>query len=340
MASSQPRWRERRGFTLIELLVVIAIIAVLVAILLPAVQQARETANRSRCANNLKQIGLALFSYEETHSRLPFGALEQRGIGPSWQVGLLPNLDQAALFDRFAMTGSNVGSPTFPGSPNAALVNKKFLPAYWCPSSPIPQFQTTVGISVQMSSYVGIAGATNEDGFPVKRVTPCCSGNSNDGQISGDGVLIPNASLRLADLTDGASNIMVVGECSSFGWIPGGSRRIDASYSLGWCAGTSALGTPPSLLPPGTAPMPPSSYNITTIRYPPNTQFFQTGTTVAKAGMRESLGPNNPLSSSHTGGVQVLLGDGGVGHVSDNIDLEVLKKLACRDDGKRVDSPR
>lgn len=340
MSRQERAGGSNRGFTLIELLVVIAIIGVLVAILLPAVQQARETANRSRCANNLKQLGIALYAYEESHSRLPFGALEQRGIGPSWQVALLPYLDQAALYDRFAMTGSNVGSPTFPGSPNAALVNKKTLPAVWCPSSAIPQFQTTVGITVQMSSYAGIAGATNEDGFQVTRVTPCCAGNSNDGQISGDGTLIPNSAVRLADLTDGASNVMVIGESSGFGWIPGGIRRIDASYSLGWCAGTSAVGTPPSLTPPGTATMPPSSYNITTIRYPPNTLFFQSGTSVAKPGIRESLGPNNPLSSAHTGGVQVLIGDGAVTYISDNIDLLALKRMACRDDGKPVEFPR
>ena len=129
MAGSQPRWRERRGFTLIELLVVIAIIGVLVAILLPAVQQAREVANRSRCSNNLKQLGVALHNYHETFGTFPIGALAQRGIGPSWQVCILPYLDQGALYDRFSMVGANNGAPTLPGSANAAVVNGKLIPS-------------------------------------------------------------------------------------------------------------------------------------------------------------------------------------------------------------------
>ncbi len=96
----------RRGFTLIELLVVIAIIAVLVAILLPAVQQAREAARSSQCKNNLKQIGVAMHNYHETHGLFPpaqirgWNGTHERGNGFSWGAMLLPNMDQAGLYNK------------------------------------------------------------------------------------------------------------------------------------------------------------------------------------------------------------------------------------------------
>jgi prepilin-type N-terminal cleavage/methylation domain-containing protein len=95
--------RRRLGFTLVELLVVIAIIGILVALLLPAIQAAREAARRSQCGNNLKQIGIALQNYHDTYKRFPIGA--RNGIGNNWgasfYVGLLPFMEQQSLFERW-----------------------------------------------------------------------------------------------------------------------------------------------------------------------------------------------------------------------------------------------
>ena len=146
--------KRRRGFTLIELLVVIAIIAILVSLLLPAVQQAREAARRTQCKNNLKQIGLALHNYEGTYGILPhalwgsgpggISALQDDGLG--WMVSILPYIEQANLYQRINPQGQpgvmgqqaireayyGAGVTVIPGG-------ETVIPAYICPSSAMPQ---------------------------------------------------------------------------------------------------------------------------------------------------------------------------------------------------------
>ena len=108
----------RRGFTLIELLVVIAIIAILVALLLPAVQQAREAARRASCKNNLKQIGIALHNYHDVHRSFPFGGRSPtRNAGTSWRFGLLPFLEQNAIFDLDKASNYNLNTYAGGGTP-------------------------------------------------------------------------------------------------------------------------------------------------------------------------------------------------------------------------------
>lgn len=328
--------RCQRGFTLIELLVVIAIIAILVAILLPAVMYAREIAYQARCRNNLKQIGLALHNYETTHFTFPIGArLQSVGIGPSWFVGILPYVDQANLYDRFDHVGKHNGFPGTPlppplASTNGALLNGVRVPTFWCPSSSLAEFSTpnALGRTYQMAAYVGIAGAGNLGDALAKRVTPCCQPNVNNGQLSADGVLVPGAAIRMSELQkDGSSHVFIVGEASAF--LPGAAgKRSDAGWNLGWAAGTAGGGTPPTYSAPGgtTAPV---VYNLTTILHSPNSSYNQ-------AGVKENLGPNNPLSSSHAGGVHGLAGDGSVHFLSTSIDLEVLRRAAVRDDGVAI----
>lgn len=322
--------RRQSGFTLIELLVVIAIIAILVAILLPAVQYAREIANRAMCRNNLKQIGLALHSYHETYGAFPIGArAQQRGTGPSWIVGLLPYVEQAGAFNDFDFQHPNCGLSS---SPNGQKFHDKIFHAFRCPSSSLLPTVATGGVNLPISSYVGIAGSTDHDNVPATRVRACCVLSGNAGQISADGTLFPNGAASVEMMKDGSSNVIVVGECSAQAWNlasnPPALMRVDGSHNVGMLAGTAAVGVPPTYLNP-IGNVPTDSYNIVTLRYSPNSSYNQ-------PGVNQNKGPNNPLTSPHAGLVHVCMGDGAVRSIDNSINLTTFKLLGMISDSRIV----
>ncbi len=166
-----------RGFTLVELLVVIAIIGILVALLLPAIQAAREAARRTQCNNNLKNISLGLQNYHDTYKTFPMGAMHGglRGgttyQGPSWQYGVLPFMEQRNIYDKIAnltrsgATGTGIPLQAFAAvGVNANVAGRpldKLIPDYMrCPSSPLPVMEAQTG-TICLSTYVGIAGGTD-----------------------------------------------------------------------------------------------------------------------------------------------------------------------------------
>src|SRR5262245_19383616 len=185
---------RKRGFTLVELLVVIAIIGVLVALLLPAVQAAREAARRMQCGNHLKQIGLGLQNYHDVFNSLPYGARARYitgdrvgtttianstsvAYGPSWYVGLLPFCEQKNLADvieRVGLAGGNttannqvydgmLAANANPTRVSQAAHNQK-IPWMLCPSSPLPQTETPGNnLILTVPSYVGVAGAVQTE---------------------------------------------------------------------------------------------------------------------------------------------------------------------------------
>ena len=310
------------GFTLVELLVVIAIIGVLVALLLPAIQAAREAARRTTCQNNLKQIGLALALHEDTQKKYPMGARAQRVIGISWWIEILPFVDEQALFSKYDRYGRHSGSSTFHRK-NGALVDSLVIESMICPSSPLPRLNPNNGRMIMMPSYVGIAGASSHDGFPERRVNACC-GSSRNGEISSGGMLVPNRQIRRKQIVDGASKTIIVGEASDYALEKSQyRRRIDGGIPAGWISGTAANGTPPNYAVSASNPQP--CYNLTSIRYPPNTREYEL------PGIDGDHGANNPLLSAHLGGINVVLVDGSVQFVEDDIDLLVLKRMATRD---------
>lgn len=346
--NAKIRSRQRtHGFTLIELLVVIAIIAILVALLLPAVQQAREAARRTQCKNNLKQLGLALHNYHDVFNRFPPGAVHSHvprsgsnntSFGPSFYGMLLPYVEQTALYQSLLWVGRSPGyineaSPSA-GATNAAIVLQAGPMSFMrCPSSPGPVSDPTFNGRDPFAHYAGIGGAVDMVSYTETRVF-------NDGilgLISGGGMAVANLGLGVRDATDGTSNTMHIGEMS------GRLRRLDGTFSWvagsgtvhGWLMGTRNAGSPPRLDLGGALSSGGDErcFNMVTIRYSPNQAPFANQ---LFPGMGSNQGANNPLNSMHTGGVQILLTDGSVRFLSENIDLETLKKLATRDDGQVI----
>ncbi len=206
MTTTRQRAVNRRGFTLLELLVAIAVIAVLAALLLPAVQMAREAARRTQCRNNLKQIGLALHAYLDTFRAFPPGYvaasadIANTSPGWAWSAMILPQLEQAGLLKQI-----NFNLP-IEDPANAAAV-ATVLPVYVCPSDIIPAGTFTIAsdaagtmpiVQAAASSYVGCVGNDSSE--------------VDDNSTPWNGVLYRNSRVRIGDITDGTSNTMVVGE--------------------------------------------------------------------------------------------------------------------------------
>ena len=209
MASGQVNRRSwRSGFTLVELLVVIAIIGVLVALLLPAVQSAREAARRMQCANNLKQISLAVHAYHDTHKLLPPASTNAALSGSTGFAAILPHLEQANLFAQYDFTKGN-------SDPENLQVVSQRIKTFLCPSC-------------FFARKVPISGCDANDRAPG---TYAFSTSTGDPYGVSDGAIV-NANTpptRLASITDGTSNTFLAGEAH---W---GFR--DYTFTAGPCSG-------------------------------------------------------------------------------------------------------
>jgi prepilin-type N-terminal cleavage/methylation domain-containing protein len=353
--------KKRHAFTLVELLVVIAIIGVLVALLLPAVQAAREAARRIQCSNHLKQIGLALQNYHDTMNALPYGVRANRGgtasqttfYGPSWYVGILPFAEQKPLYDLMqdrAQTNPDYNSTTA-GTAVGEVTHNSKIPWMICPSSPLPAMETVGGTTWQTTapSYVGISGAVNgptaagnivnagEAPFNEQRVAQGQAG----GFVSGGGLLVPNQTHNMAAAIDGTSSTIIAAEISMWFTASDGRKRIDATFTSAggkWWLGTNNA----SVVTPSANFSANPLFCITTVSH------FDINGSAQSLGFQgnsnfswntQGIGPrgaNNPLVSAHPSVVLAAFLDGHVAPLTKTTHSAIVKRLATRDDGQTL----
>jgi prepilin-type N-terminal cleavage/methylation domain-containing protein/prepilin-type processing-associated H-X9-DG protein len=323
--------RRRMAFTLIELLVVIAIIAVLIGLLLPAVQKVREAANRMSCQNNLKQIGLALHNYHDANRTFPHGGVTNGDCcgtqsGPTWTIFLLPYIEQENLYQRYDFTKSNEDLAN-------EFVRTQFIKTYNCPSDPninqvlVPESGPANDLSPQRryatGSYRAMSGRSrNGDGwfdnadartFPIGWRGVLHS--STDFKFAPvphpDYTLLPySAPEKIASIKDGTSNTLVVGEYTTSTHI---RRTTFWAYTY-------------------------TSYNQSSAILPPQSRQLLTDFDKCLA----IDGPNGPnpckraWGGMHAGVMNFVFADGSVRTLSMNIDMTVFSSLATIANGEVI----
>jgi prepilin-type N-terminal cleavage/methylation domain-containing protein/prepilin-type processing-associated H-X9-DG protein len=225
------RTSHRPGFTLIELLVVIGIIAILMALLLPAVQKVREAASRTECVNNLKQMALGCHLFHDQYKKFPAG---NTPFGAplycwSWQAQILPYVDQPGIYQQALTFASSIDAYEYDTPPNPAIAVQ--VAQFTCPSDARPLSISYVdGCTIAFTSYLGVSGQT-ADATPPAPAT-----------AARDGIFFYNSRVRLLDITDGASNTLLIGERPPsadllFGWWFAGG-----GYDYTCAAGDNILG--------------------------------------------------------------------------------------------------
>jgi prepilin-type N-terminal cleavage/methylation domain-containing protein len=315
--------RHRAAFTLIELLVVIAIIGVLVSLLLPAVQAAREAARRTQCFNHLKQLALGVHNFHDTFGHAP-SSVRPPGLTPLPRVAgltlLLPYIEQQALYDRYDQAKDWFHVDNLP------IVNTS-VSVFQCPSTPEPN---RLDGQPERSPWTGGVGAPTDYSATIY-VDPRLLTAGLVDEV-GDGLLKRNSKPRFADVIDGLSNTVMFAESAGRPYLYRGRRKVSSDLvgvrvnGGGWCRPASEISIDGSdaagLVFPG-----PVAINAT--------NGEDLGSTAFPHPYYGTFGTSETYSF-HPGGAQVALGDGSVRFIAETISIREYARLITRDRGEVV----
>jgi prepilin-type N-terminal cleavage/methylation domain-containing protein/prepilin-type processing-associated H-X9-DG protein len=298
---------QRGAFTLIELLVVIAIIGILIALLLPAVQKVREAANRMSCANNLKQIGLAMHHYHETTGSFPPGSVPNHA---TWTIYLLPYIEQDNLYKQYNLDLPNIDDAN-------AFVRTSLIKTYVCPSDNTGPFTPSrpasgygSGVDYMPGSYRGVAGkslGTTNEWFDSQTANECNGPHDFRGVLHVVGINGLTAE-RFSSITDGTSSTLMVGEYAT---RTHASRRTFWAYS--WNQYTKSSGIPES-----------------------RTLINDYDACSAAGGTGGENACKRGWGSFHSGSLNFAMCDGSVRSISRTVDLITFSNLATIAGGEVV----
>ena len=334
---SRASGRGRRAFTLIELLVVIAIIAILIGLLLPAVQKVREAAARAKCQNNLKQLGLAIHAYHDVNNTFPRNYYRQVG-GNAWEatsanVPLLPYIEQGPLFNQFEANKSNWGVT------HDQLMNTR-VSTFVCPSAPAAPGMSADYWSGPGSNYGWCTGSSIETVWAGNRF---------------NGLIAYQADRKMAEATDGLSNTLLASELlsgsgtgTSNGRYPydefftnNGLFSSVANKDFPTQTEIDAIGSSAKTSPSGVRKNNgglwawyAAAQSTLNTAAPPNWQYPTAGGDCCPGGAHDWGIGILPPRSMHTGGVNALLGDGSVRFVRNTVDLITFQRLGNARDGQ------
>jgi len=303
---------RRQGFTLIELLVVIAIIAVLIGLLLPAVQKVRDAAAKSQCQNNLKQIGIAMHSYNDTQGGLPPGGTGANPSGtwpfPSapagqggdlgWTAYLLPYIEQQGMFSQISFSGAYNSTTVVNGTTNSNL-NKVRIKTYTCEAASVTDDPTATITGGKVLHYCAVMGPRGTNPATGTAYVATSNAAVTHGQISVSGLFGPNTNVKLASVADGLSNTLMVGELS---WANANCYR---PWMRGW--GANPIASAKNIV-----------NAINTVPYDPAIPNFN----------------DVSFGSPHSGGTNFVLADGSVRFIDQNISMPAYLAAASRNGGE------
>jgi prepilin-type N-terminal cleavage/methylation domain-containing protein/prepilin-type processing-associated H-X9-DG protein len=344
--------KSRSAFTLIELLVVIAIIAVLIGLLLPAVQKVREAASRLSCSNNFKQLGLAMHNYESARGDLPPAFRGSDGAAPaysslppyffSWSAlaELNPYLEQTNIYNQMDLTQPIFLPlpPTYPITPTNQFAVQQVVKLFLCPSDQMQPVSVAYGEPV--------IGPTN---YAVCVGTGTTNGGAPFGTPwNADGMFKAKIHTRFADVTDGLSNTAAMSESllgegpeNASGSIPGNPKKVYAYTGFGnllndaTCASAAEWNVSNRRgFMWASGEMRCASYNH---YYTPNPQIYDCVTNIITNGEDTYTAVAfRAARSNHSNGVNVLFGDGSVHFISNSVSLTTWRALATRSGGEVV----